>query len=234
MNLINKISYYTIELIDKLIHRKKIVSELREVLFKPKYILDIGAHKGNYTDLFLTLNKKLNITLFEPNIYLYDDLLLKYKKKKNLRIYNFGLGEKNSLKKFLLNKNSDYISSFSKINNKSKYLIIRNLVLGSFKNKTEQKNVKVKKLDSLKFLKDKKIDLIKIDVEGYEEKVIDGGKSILKKTKVLLIEFHKDDMYQDFDYMRVHKKLLKLRFKLYKKIKFPLMKWEDRIYLKQY
>ena len=131
-----------------------------------------------------------------------------------------------------MNKNSDYISSFSKINNKSKYLIIRNLVLGSFKNKTEQKNVKVKKLDSLKFLKDKKIDLVKIDVEGYEEKVIDGGKSILKKTKALLIEFHKDDMYEDFDYMRVHKKLLKLGFKLYKKIKFPLMKWEDRIYLK--
>ena len=232
MNLINIISYHTIQLIDKIVHRKRITSALKKVLYKPKNILDIGAHKGIYTDLFLTFNKKLNITLFEPNIYLYNSLLLKYKKQKNLKVYNFGLGEKNSYKKFLLNKNSDYISSFSKINTKSRYLLIRNLALGSFQNRIEKKKVKVQKLDTLKFLKNKNIDLIKIDVEGYEEKVIDGGKLILRKTKVLLIEFHKDDMYKDFDYNRVHKKIIKLGFKLYKKIKFPLMKWEDRIYIR--
>ena len=74
---------------------------------------------------------------------------------------------------------------------------------------------------------------MKVDVEGYEEKVINGGKSILKNTKVVLIEFHKDDMYEDYNYKIVHKKLLNLKFKLFKSIKFPLMKWEDRIYIKK-
>ena len=124
-------------------------------------------------------------------------------------------------KKIFANKNSDYISSFSKINNQSKYLFIRNLVFGSLKNKMEEKKVNVKRLDSFKYLKKKNIDFIKIDVEGYEEQVIDGGKIILRKTKILLIEFHKDDMYKNFNHKRVHKKILKLGFKLYKTIKFP-------------
>ena len=233
MNPIKKISYFIIELIDKKIHRKRIVFYLNKILNKPKIILDIGAHKGIYTDLFLNFNNTANIYLFEPNIYLYKNLVVKYKKFKNLKIYNFGLGEKKSKQNFLINQNSDYVSSFSKINKKSKYLLIRNLVFGSFKNQVKNKKVLVKKLDSFIFLKKKKIDLIKIDVEGYEEKVIEGGLSVLKRTKVVLIEFHKDDMYINYNYKSIHQKLLKLDFKLYKIIKFPLMSWEDRIYCKK-
>lgn len=232
MKLINKISYHIIELIDKHIHRKKVIALLNKILVKPKYILDIGAHKGSYTDQFLNFNRNANIILFEPNIYLYKKLLIKYKNKKNIKILNYGVGEKNSKEKFLINKNSDYVSSFSKINNKSKYLLIRNLVFGSFKNKVKKTNVHVKKLDSILALKRKKIDLMKIDVEGYEEKVLNGGKSILKRTKIILIEFHKDDLYKDYDHNSIHNKLLKSKFKLFKSIKFPFMQWEDRIYIK--
>ena len=233
MNIIKKFSYFTIELIDKLIHRKKISNNLSKLLKKPKFILDIGAHKGIYTDMFLNLFSNQKIILFEPNIYLYKKLILKYKKKKNVKIFNYGIGEKNSYKNFSINKNSDYVSSFSKINKKSKYLLIRNLVFGSFKNQIKNKKILVKKLDSFSFLKEKNIDLIKIDVEGFEEKVLEGGLLVLKKTKVVLIEFHKDDMYVNYNYKSIHQKLLNLNFKLYKIIKFPLMSWEDRIYCKK-
>lgn len=232
MNFIKKFSYFLIELIDKKIHRKKIIFNLNKILNKPENILDIGAHKGTYTDIFLNFNKNSKIFLFEPNIYLYKKLLIKYKNNKNLKILNYGVGEKNSKEKFLINKNSDYVSSFSKINNKSKYLLIRNLVFGSFKNKVKEKNVDIKKLDSILSLKKKKIDLMKIDVEGYEEKVLNGAKSILKRTKIILIEFHKDDLYKDYDHNSIHNKLLKSKFKLFKSIKFPFMQWEDRIYIK--
>lgn len=232
MNFIKKFSYYLIELIDKKIHRKKIIFNLKKILDRPENILDIGAHKGTYTDIFLNFNKNGKIYLFEPNIYLYKKLLLKYKNNRNLKIFNYGIGEKNSKEKFLINKNSDYVSSFSKINKKSKYLLIRNLVFGSLRNKVEKTNVNIKKLDSIVVLKKKKIDLMKIDVEGYEEKVINGGKSILKRTKIILIEFHKDDLYKDYDHDAVHRKLLKSKFKLFKSIKFPFMQWEDRIYIK--
>jgi FkbM family methyltransferase len=232
MNFVKFISYSIIELIDKYIHKKKIIFYLEEILNKPKLIIDVGAHKGSYTDLFLKFNNKSQMYLFEPNPYLYKNLHIKYIRKKNFKIFNYGIGEKQSKEKFLINKNSDYVSSFSKINQKSRYLLIRNLVFGSLVNKIEKKKVLIKKLDSLTFLKNKKIDLLKIDVEGYEEKVVNGGSKILRNTKVLLIEFHKDDMYTDFNHKRLHKKLLKLNFKLFKAIKFPLMSWEDRIYIR--
>lgn len=232
MNFIKKISYFIIEFIDKNIHQKKIIFCLNQIINRPKIIVDVGAHKGNYTDIFLSLSKKSKFFLFEPNIYLYRNLLSKYKYQKNIKIYNYGLGEKNYKKNFFINRNSDYISTFANINKKSQYLFIRNLLFGSLTNKFNETKVNMHKLDSVKFLKKKNIDLLKIDVEGYEEKVIDGGKLVLEKTKILLIEFHKDDMYADFNYKKIHKKIIKLHFKLHKIIKFPLMTWEDRIYIK--
>ena len=89
---------------------------------------------------------------------------------------------------------------------------------------------KIKQLDRV-FVKQKIIDLIKIDVEGYEEKVITGGLKTLKKTKVILIEYHKDDLYLNYNPKEIHEKLINLNFRLYKKIKFPFMTWEDRIYI---
>lgn len=104
MKIINKISYRSIELIDKYIHKKKIIFYLEKILKKPKYIIDVGAHKGSYTDLFLIFNKNLKLVLFEPNIYLYKKLQKKYKNKKNLKIFNNGIGEKNIKKNFCLTR----------------------------------------------------------------------------------------------------------------------------------
>ena len=233
MNILQKFSYSSIELIDKFIHRKKIIFYLKKIIKNPKYILDIGAHKGLYTDMFLNTFKNSKIILFEPNNYLYKKLLAKYKKNNKICIFNYGIGEKNSYQNFFLNQNSDYISSFSEVNKKSKYLLLRNLMFGSFINRFKKEKLIVKKLNNIEYLKKKKIDIIKIDVEGYEEKVINGGDLILKKTSIVLIEFHKDKMYMDYDYNNIHKKLIGLNFKLFKIIKFPLMSWEDRIYFKK-
>ena len=124
---------------------------------------------------------------------------------------------------------SDYTSTFSTINKKSKYLFIRSLLYGG-QDKIKYALTKIKQLDRV-FVKQKIVDLIKIDVEGYETKVIKGGLKTLIKTKVILIEYHKDDLYLNYDPKEIHKKLISLNFRLYKKIKFPFMTWEDRIYL---
>ena len=38
--------------------------------------------------------------------------------------------------------------------------------------------------------------LIKLDVQGYEDRVIKGGKKILKKAKALILEVNLDSLYQ--------------------------------------
>jgi hypothetical protein len=97
-------------------------------------------------------------------------------------------------------------STFSTINKKSKYLFIRSLLYGG-QGKINYALIKIKQLDRV-FVKKKIVDLIKIDVEGYEEKVIKGGLKTLKKTKVILIEYHKDDLYLNYDPKEIHKKLI--------------------------
>ena len=51
----------------------------------------------------------------------------------------------------------------------------------------EKGNIKMKTLDEICSSLDK-IDLLKIDVEGYELEVLRGGVSTLKKTNKIIIE----------------------------------------------
>ena len=233
MNPINFFTYNIINLLDKNFHQKKIKFYLSKILKKPKYILDIGAHKGFYSDLFLKLYSSVKIILFEPNLVLCKKLKKKFNNNQNIKIYNLGIGDKNKYEKFLTSSISDYVSTFSIINKKSKYLFLRNLIHGQINQKINYKLIKIKQLDQISIIKQKKIDLIKIDVEGYEEKVINGALKTLKRTNLILIENHKDNLYLNYNPKKIHRKLIKLNFKLYKKIKFPFMTWEDRIYVKK-
>jgi hypothetical protein len=58
MNFINFTTYNIINLIDKHLHQKKIKFFLKKILKKPEYILDIGACKGSYSELFFKLYNK--------------------------------------------------------------------------------------------------------------------------------------------------------------------------------
>ena len=55
--------------------------------------------------------------------------------------------------------------------------------------------VKLCKLDSLNFLKKKKIDLIKIDIEGHEIKALRGSNNLIKKNlPIVLFELINSDI----------------------------------------
>ena len=56
-----------------------------------KNIIDIGAHKGLYSELLLKHYPNANFYLFEPQKNLYKNLTEKFSDKKF--IYNFGLSK---------------------------------------------------------------------------------------------------------------------------------------------
>lgn len=52
------------------------------------------------------------------------------------------------------------------------------------------------------------IDLLKIDVQGAELEVLDGGRSVLSRTRYLLVEFNYMDQYEGgSDFISLHQKL---------------------------
>ena len=53
MNYIKKIAIYLFDLIDKYIHQKNILKSIKKEKLIINTFIDIGAHKGKYTDLFI-------------------------------------------------------------------------------------------------------------------------------------------------------------------------------------
>ena len=92
--------------------------------------------------------------------------------------------------------------------------------------------VKVVKLDSIKEFKKKKIDLVKIDVEGYEIEVLLGMEKILDNTKMIMIEIHRSNMYLNYDSKKIEKFLKNKGFIVIKDFKFPFLNWSDKIFIK--
>tara|TARA_E500000178_G_scaffold289630_1_gene292806 strand:- start:69 stop:899 length:831 start_codon:yes stop_codon:yes gene_type:complete len=136
------------------------------------WILDIGANIGQKTELFLSANSKINIMLFEPYKKYFLYIKKKFKKKKNIKFYNFGIGKRNKKQKFYTTNQKENSEAFS----------FRKMPYHNSSTKSE-----VRKLDNLKVLKNKKILLIKIDVEQLELDVMIGGKKLLIKNRPFLL-----------------------------------------------
>ena len=55
--------------------------------------------------------------------------------------------------------------------------------------------------------------LVKIDVQGYEDRVVQGGKEILRRTTTCILEINLDTLYQDqADFKDLVSKLYDLGF----------------------
>ena len=153
---------------------------MMKICKKKKCIIDIGAHIGLTTlPLSSVTTKKSIIYSFEPskinNKYL--SLHLKKNNIENVRVINKLVGK----------KNSDKISFYE-----SKQPTGMNSII-EIKNKSTIHNRKQVSLDS--FIKKNKLkpDLIKIDAEGSEIFILEGGENILKKYKPdIFLSVHKN------------------------------------------
>lgn len=132
--------------------------------------VDIGANIGFYSILFSNLvGSKGKVYSFEPDKTNYSYLKENLAKKKNTSIYNLAVGEK-----------KEYITLYL-----SKYL---NVDHRTYKTKDTRMTRRIKCVSLDKFLKPvSKVDIIKIDIQGYDYFAIYGAKELIKKQKKLLI-----------------------------------------------
>ena len=233
MKLLKCIAIYFFDLIDKYFHQKKIIKSLKKNKIAISTFIDVGAHKGLYTDLINKNFKLKKIFMFEPQANIYKFLKNKYKKNKKISIFNNALSNKKSINKLNINYH-DLTSSLSELDENNLYLKLKSKLFGTTSKNIVYKKEKVKtfKLDDI-ILKKKinKIDLIKIDTEGHEMQVLEGLKKKIKTVRCLLIEFHNDTIYLKYKPKKIHSYLIKNNFILQERLKFPFTTWEDRIYL---
>ena len=132
--------------------------------------LDIGANIGNHSVYFSSVFAK--VYAFEPNPDTYCLLKFNSKTLQNVKTFNIGLGEKTA-EMLLKENNTNLGGSF--------------IVFESEKDSGLQK-VTVKTLDDLDENLSEMV-FLKIDVEGFEEKVIKGGiKRITNYQPIIVLE----------------------------------------------
>jgi FkbM family methyltransferase len=141
------------------------------------YFIDIGANSGIYSLIVRDKFQKIIIKSFEPvnkTIIKFRNNL-KLNKIKNIKIYKFGLSNKNSQLLMKAKIRDDYIQS-------SGYGVVKKE--DNLKNLHIEKNI-FKIGDKIIKLKNKKI-CIKIDAEGHEYEVLQGLKSLLSFNEIFV------------------------------------------------
>jgi FkbM family methyltransferase len=156
--------------------------------FAIKTIIDIGANNGDFAEFLATYFNAEATYVFEPLPTCLSDLEQKKQTIKNLHIFNVALSSNPGQQTFFAN---DYgpASSLLRVSDSSKT---------EFPQTSQESStlVEVATLDSLLAKANLTADvLIKIDVQGLEDKVIQGGLKTFGQATCVLIEMSFVPMY---------------------------------------
>jgi FkbM family methyltransferase len=154
-----------------------------------KTILDIGANIGQSTTTFARVFPDANIYAFEPIPDCYQKLEAKFANNKNVFTVNVAVGEYTGELELELSNYSPS-SSFLKMHD-------RHIKAFPHTSGNEMIKLPVNKLDLItkSFILQEPI-LAKIDVQGFEDKVIAGGQETLKKCGLVILETSFDILYE--------------------------------------
>jgi FkbM family methyltransferase len=144
-------------------------------------VLDIGANTGQFTKTISSLLPNANIYSFEPLPDCFDKLNEFASKYSNIKAFNTGVGDRSGVMRFERNDASP----------SSSFLTMTDIHKEAFPytEKSSTVEVKISKLDDMCENIDLGMSLfVKIDVQGYEDKVLKGGEKTVKKAKLVIVE----------------------------------------------
>ena len=164
---------------------KDLLYLLKKNKIKEPVIFDVGAYHGNWIGNYLKYFPNAFAYLFEPYEISYNILKKRFKKKKRVNIYKNALSSiegcvevninTKAYTNSLLELDPEATKSWSK--NKYEHLYqekVQTITLQDFANKN---NIK-------------RINILKLDVQGYESRVLKGAEMLLKEflIDILVLE----------------------------------------------
>ena len=155
---------------------KKLLKLDRDV----RVAIDIGGNIGDYTEALMETFPGIEVHTFEPSESNVKKLKLRFSKQKKIKTQQFGVSNKNDTMTLYSNKEGSGLASLSK--RKLEHLGIDfNL----------EEKVKIIRFEDywVDSLERREIDILKMDIEGYELFALEGLGSAIKHIKTIQIEF---------------------------------------------
>ena len=192
---------------------------LKDKISNNPIIFDVGGNKGQSIERYLKIFEKPIIHSFEPIKNEFDYMCSKFRNNKNICLNNFALGDKTEEKEFNVTAKTGN-SSFNKINLGTDWLKVRSKQYNTSEEGyvTSVQKVNVIKLDD--YCKDNNIsiiDLVKIDTQGYEDKVLEGSLNSIKQNKIkaIVTEIMFDNVYDKyFSFSSIEKFIIPHNFRM--------------------
>jgi FkbM family methyltransferase len=179
-------------------------------------IFDLGANRGQSIKRFKKIFPYSKIYSFEPIEELIKELTAIYNNDESIILNNCAVGDINGKLKFNQYARSG-ISSFNNVTPDTKWINER---IGKNEEKLiKQFNSEIVTLDDYCFKNNiNSINLLKIDVQGYESKVLKGAVNLLKFSNIDIIELemHHDEIYENtLNIYDLEKYLIPNKYKLF-------------------
>ncbi len=148
---------------------------IRKVCTVQSNTVDVGTHTGDMLDALVQQSPNGIHYGFEPLPGLYQSLRIKYQQQRNIVLYDLALSNVNGN------------SSFNFVTSNPSYSGIKKRNYDRINETDETIEVKTARLDDVLLPQNKKIDFMKIDVEGGELGVLKGAAQLIKRDKPVIV-----------------------------------------------
>ena len=194
-------------------------------------IVDIGAHKGEFLESMLKIEKVNSFYAFEPQKNIFKVLNEKFSDNKKVTLFNYAMDKEITNKRLKVNKLS-MTSSLAELNEKSLYLKFKNFLTLAKSNFEDEYEVQTNTVDKIFGDISLQKALLKIDVEGFEINVIKGSKMKLKEIPYILLENQFGNHYKNNNFNDIIRLLSEQNFTICKKFLFPTLHYQDVLFKK--
>ncbi|MEQ9299467.1 MAG: FkbM family methyltransferase [Cyclobacteriaceae bacterium] len=161
----------------------KKLNDVKPFISQNELALDLGANIGDVTNQLASLGAE--VYAFEPNPFAFQKLQRRFSDNIKVKCFNKAVLDKEEKVSLYFHENSDEDEIVWSVGSS---------LLAFKKNVNQKKNVLVETIDLAKWIFDfdRKIDLIKMDIEGVEclviNHLIDTGA--IERVKMMLVETH--------------------------------------------
>jgi FkbM family methyltransferase len=157
--------------------------------YKISTFIDIGANVGEYVDFAVRYFPGAKIYAFEPLEDCFDTLSKKHNFVPGLEVFNYALGDEEAIRQI-------HRSSYAPA---SSLLGMCDLTKQAFPEAANHETtlVEVKCLDNVLAARSLEPEIfVKIDTQGYEDRVIRGGRQVLSRASIIQIEVSFEMLYE--------------------------------------